>query len=482
MKIPIIRKGEYDIWSMRMRQYICHTDHNLWDVIVNGDLEEEPAPTGVNLIALIMRNKPDIDKTDIGDLYNNLRVYEDELKRSSVPTLLLRIWLFSPLRTLALTLPCTTKIQFYLKNEDFQVGWMEMTWRNIIFEGGGSWLTVSIECYNCPEKIGHLLENARSGRNQEEEDVMVTMAGSRCTTIDLHHMHCGSRWSRMAMTGAMILVERNFLTPRADISFARLDEYAIRNKIIESQTMSLNTKKVRLHVNNALKCLSLDSDSVVSNPRLTGIRVITGIGTSRCLRKKSMKTKDLKQDVRKLLGFKYDTAGTRALVNMCSKSVDHSCSEGGVMLIPKGFQDYAVVDSGYSSHMTGNKAYHSDYEDFNRGFVAFENELIFKLLDESQVVLRAPRKDDVYSLDLKNIGKSPSISFMRPFGCPLTILNTLDSLGKFDGKSDEGYLLGYSTSSKAFRVYNKRIKRVEYNMCHTPPRRKRKARPERILT
>ncbi|GKA40157.1 putative ribonuclease H-like domain-containing protein [Tanacetum coccineum] len=44
------------------------------------------------------------------------------------------------------------------------------------------------------------------------------------------------------------------------------------------------------------------------------------------------------------------------------------------------------------------------------------------------------------------IGKSPSISFMRPFGCPLTILNTLDSLGKFDGKSDEGYLLGYSTS------------------------------------
>ncbi|GKG53187.1 hypothetical protein Tco_0552455, partial [Tanacetum coccineum] len=26
-------------------QYICHTDHNLWDVIVNGDLEEAPAPT-----------------------------------------------------------------------------------------------------------------------------------------------------------------------------------------------------------------------------------------------------------------------------------------------------------------------------------------------------------------------------------------------------------------------------------------------------
>ncbi|GJR22298.1 ribonuclease H-like domain-containing protein [Tanacetum coccineum] len=40
----------------------------------------------------------------------------------------------------------------------------------------------------------------------------------------------------------------------------------------------------------------------------------------------------------------------------------------------------------------------------------------------------------------------------------------IDSLGKFDGKSDEGYFLGYSTTSKAFRVYNKRTKRVEENL------------------
>ncbi|GKC93493.1 hypothetical protein Tco_1158935, partial [Tanacetum coccineum] len=40
-------------------------------------------PSSWNQIALIMRNKPDIDEIDIDDLYNNLRVYEDELKRSS---------------------------------------------------------------------------------------------------------------------------------------------------------------------------------------------------------------------------------------------------------------------------------------------------------------------------------------------------------------------------------------------------------------
>ncbi|GJX03161.1 ribonuclease H-like domain-containing protein [Tanacetum coccineum] len=79
----------------------------------------------------------------------------------------------------------------------------------------------------------------------------------------------------------------------------------------------------------------------------------------------------------------------------------------------------------------------------------------------NRVLVTKPQNKTPYEL---LIGKSPSISFMRPFGCSLTILNTLILLGKFDGKSDEGYLLGYSTSSKAFRVYNKRTKRVEENL------------------
>nr|GEZ41982.1 hypothetical protein [Tanacetum cinerariifolium] len=44
-------------------------------------------------------------------------------------------------------------------------------------------------------------------------------------------------------------------------------------------------------------------------------------------------------------------------------------------------------------------------------------------------------------------GRSPALSFMRPFGCHVTILNTLDQLGKFVGKSDEGIFVAYSTIS-----------------------------------
>nr|GEZ03163.1 retrovirus-related Pol polyprotein from transposon TNT 1-94 [Tanacetum cinerariifolium] len=60
--------------------------------------------------------------------------------------------------------------------------------------------------------------------------------------------------------------------------------------------------------------------------------------------------------------------------------------------------------------------------------------------------------------------RTPALSFMRPFRSHVTILNTLDHLGKFDGKADEGYFVGYSINSKAFRVYNIRTRRVKENL------------------
>ncbi|GKB85383.1 putative ribonuclease H-like domain-containing protein [Tanacetum coccineum] len=48
--------------------------------------------------------------------------------------------------------------------------------------------------------------------------------------------------------------------------------------------------------------------------------------------------------------------------------------------------------------------------------------------------------------------------------CPVTILNTIDHLGKFDGKADESFFVGYSLNSKAFRVFNSRPRIVEENL------------------
>ncbi|GJR61764.1 putative ribonuclease H-like domain-containing protein [Tanacetum coccineum] len=123
----------------------------------------------------------------------------------------------------------------------------------------------------------------------------------------------------------------------------------------------------------------------------------------------------------------------------------------------KEYKEKGVIDNGCSRHMTGNKCYLTEYEDYDGGFVSFgdgkgrisgkgkiktgtldfdnvyfckelkynlfsvsqicdkKNNVLFtdtkclvlssdfKLLDESQVLLRVPRKDNIYSVDLKSV-------------------------------------------------------------------------------
>ncbi|GJS77931.1 putative ribonuclease H-like domain-containing protein [Tanacetum coccineum] len=84
----------------------------------------------------------------------------------------------------------------------------------------------------------------------------------------------------------------------------------------------------------------------------------------------------------------------------------------------KHMEHRGIFDSGCSGHMTGNRAHLEDYQELNKvGSVTFG-------------------------------GSKGSIS----------------GKGKFDGKSDEGLLVGYSVNSKAFRVYNLVTKRVEVNL------------------
>nr|GEV30238.1 putative reverse transcriptase, RNA-dependent DNA polymerase [Tanacetum cinerariifolium] len=161
-----------------------------------------------------------------------------------------------------------------------------------------------------------------------------------------------------------------------------------------------------------------------------------------------------------------------------------------------------IFDSRCSRHITGNKSFLTDYQEIDGGFVAFggnpkggkilekgkirtrkldyedvyfvkelkfnlfyvsqicdkknsvlfiETECLvlspdFKLPNENQVLLKVPRQNNMYSFDLKNV---------VPSG---------DHLGKFEGKADEGFLVGYSVNSEAFRVFNSRTKRVKENL------------------
>ncbi|GJW68552.1 retrovirus-related pol polyprotein from transposon TNT 1-94 [Tanacetum coccineum] len=173
-----------------------------------------------------------------------------------------------------------------------------------------------------------------------------------------------------------------------------------------------------------------------------------------------------------------------------------------------------VIDNGCSRHMTRNISYLTDFEEIDGGYVAFRGNskggkiTVENLIDQrvnvircdngtefknkeinqfcetkgikrelsvartpqqngaeavntvcyvqNRVLLTKPYNKTPYELFL---GRKPTLGFIRSFGCPVTILNTLDHLGKFDGKADEGFFF-----RKAFRVFNSRTRIVEENL------------------
>ncbi|GJY38772.1 putative ribonuclease H-like domain-containing protein [Tanacetum coccineum] len=80
---------------------------------------------------------------------------------------------------------------------------------------------------------------------------------------------------------------------------------------------------------------------------------------------------------------------------------------------------------------------------------------------QNRVLVTKPYNKTPYELFL---GRKPALNFMKPFGCPFTIINTIDHLGKFDGKADEGFFVGYSINNKAFRVFSSRTRIVKESL------------------
>ncbi|GJS40025.1 ribonuclease H-like domain-containing protein [Tanacetum coccineum] len=601
-------------------------------------------PPSWSQIALIKRNKPDIEQTDIDDLYNNLRVYENEMKRSSSSTSNSHNLAFLSSENTSRTNEVSIASGNFrvnnaggtnsssqitsppLDNEDLQqIDQDDLEELDIRWQLSATTITGK----------GTLLRNANQD-GTKGKDLMVIMAGRMQLQMNHHNNHCqmnahdkngleyGTQLNEMSdksetdneismsvfevrssdeestpandrfskADGYHVVplpITRNFLTLRADISFAGLDEYAIRKKIIESKTTELNADTSKSKTSetvgntnevNVEKPKSVN-ESVVSTPNINKDKVIIEDwnsddenDVSEVSPVKTNETQTAKTQVDKIgqtskkagIGFKkikacfvckstdhlikdYDFYDKKSLepklknvVNTGqrvvkpvwdnAKRVNHqkisnklNYPQARRTFVPSGvltrtglvkpirpnekravqtintarpvstarsistarpfapktaqtssavrliypridngnpeicLQDHAVVDSGCSSHMTSNKAYLLDYEDYNRGFMAFRSDpkggkitgkgkirtanldfddvyfvdeltfnlfsvtqmcdkknnvlftntecLIlspsFKLLDENQVILRAHRQNGVYSLDLKNI-------------------------------------------------------------------------------
>ena len=57
-------------------------------------------------------------------------------------------------------------------------------------------------------------------------------------------------------------------------------------------------------------------------------------------------------------------------------------------------------------------------------------------------------------------GRKPNVKYFIIFGSTYFILKDRENVGKFDSRSNEGIFLGYSSTNKAYRIYNKRTMKV----------------------
>nr|GEU96030.1 ribonuclease H-like domain-containing protein [Tanacetum cinerariifolium] len=98
-KLPILNPNEFDFWNMRIEQYFLLIDYSIWEVILNGDsfpptrivdgvvqIEDinlkflRSLPLEWKTYTLIWRNKADLEEQSLDDLFNNLKIYEAEVK------------------------------------------------------------------------------------------------------------------------------------------------------------------------------------------------------------------------------------------------------------------------------------------------------------------------------------------------------------------------------------------------------------------
>ncbi|GJW60761.1 ribonuclease H-like domain-containing protein [Tanacetum coccineum] len=188
----------------------------------------------------------------------------------------------------------------------------------------------------------------------------------------------------------------------------------------------------------------------------------------------------------------------------------------------KEYKEKRVIYSGCSRHMTGNKCYLTENEDYDGGFVSFRDGkgltyLFAKAtIDESKLWHRrlghtnfknlnklvrgnlvrglpskmfkndhscvACQKGKQHKASYKaklgikrefSIARTPQqngvakrrnrtlIEALRTNRTLIEAARTMDQLCKFDGKADEGFFVGYSVVSKAMRVFNKRTRIVK---------------------
>nr|GEX69584.1 hypothetical protein [Tanacetum cinerariifolium] len=517
-KLPILNPNEFDLWKMRIEQYFLMTDYFLWEVILNGKKNDLKARETLmmalpdkhqlkcnihkdakSLMKAIEKrfggNKETkkVQKTLLKQQYENFSGQSSE----SLDQIHDRLQkLISQLEILGESISQKDINLKFLRSLPSEWKTHTLIWRNKADLEEQSWddLFNNLKIYEAEEmdlkwQMTMLTMRAmrflqRTGRNLDAK--RTTAIGFDMSKVECYNYHRRGHFARECRS------------PRDN-----------RNKDTLRRTVPVEAFTSNALVSQCDGVGSYDwSFQAAEEPTNYALMAFTFAGSSSSLGSDN-ETSDSKDESEP----EYVSNQKEPSFVQTSEHVKTPRASVKTGNPHQALKDKGVIDSGCLRHMTGNISYLSDFEEVNGGYVAFgENPkgekitgkgikkefsvartsqqngvterknmtlieaartmLADSLLSipiwaevvntacyvQNRVLVTKPHNKTPYELLL---GRSPSIGFMRPFGCPVTILNTLNPLGKFDGKVDEGFLIGYSINSKAFRVFNSRTRIVQ---------------------
>nr|GEW82375.1 ribonuclease H-like domain-containing protein [Tanacetum cinerariifolium] len=500
-----------------------------------------------NTHTIVWRNKPEIDTLSLDDLYNNLKIYEPEVKGTSSLNTNTQNVAFVSLNntsntngavntTHAATIATTHAtavnsttidnlsddvINGYANNEGKKI--LEEHWKKVFYE----WAPRNQE-----------------NRNKESLRRSVTVETPASSDLVSCDGISGYDWSDQAEEG-LEYVEARLLVYKKNESVYEEDIKVLKREIHLREVAITEIRRKKLYASKTLFVILWEefvnepivSEPTVKKPVVETSKVKASAGKPKVVRKNfgSPLIEDWISDSE-------DEAESKHKIEKKTVKPSVAKIEFVKSKEQQDLQDKGVIDSGCSRHMIGNMSYLTNYNEIDGGYVSFggnpkggkitgkgtikagklDFENVYFITDESHVLLKVLRKNNMYSVDLKNIipkggltylfakatsdesklwhktpqqngaeavntacyvqnrvlvvkphnktpyelfhGRTLSLSFMRPFRCLVTILNTKYHLGKFDSKADEGFFVGYSLNSKAFRGFNSRTRIVEENL------------------
>ncbi|GJS90720.1 retrovirus-related pol polyprotein from transposon TNT 1-94 [Tanacetum coccineum] len=195
--------------------------------------------------------------------------------------------------------------------------------------------------------------------------------------------------------------------------------------------------------------------AVLMRSGLVSLTTARPVNTAQTQNKTVNSARPMTNDVNTIKDKNVNTARPKAVVNTAKPKA--------VVNAVQGNQDQGVIGSGCSRHMTGNMSYLTDFEEINGGYVAFGgNPKGGKIT--SRGVARTPQQKGVAERKNRTLIE-PARTMLADSKLPTTFwAKAVNTACYVQNKADEGFFVGYSINSKAFRVFNSRTRIIEENL------------------